>query len=123
LAGIYKASSWVALVAGSGIILGAAYMLVLYRRVCFGEQKNADAAAMPDLSAREWALMVPLVVATLWMGIYPETFIAPFRADIAHLEARLAAAKPAGDAQVTRGHKVEAEHELAHESGAHGSEK
>jgi NADH-quinone oxidoreductase subunit M len=123
LAGIYKASSWVALVSGTGIILGAAYMLFLYRRVCFGEQKNADAAAMPDLSAREWALMVPLVVATLWMGIYPETFIAPFRADIAHLEARLAAAKPAGDALVTPGHKAEAEHEPAHEVAAQGSEK
>jgi len=124
LAGIYKASSWVALIAGTGIILGAAYMLFLYRRVCFGEQKNADAAAMSDLSGREIALLVPLIAATLWMGIYPESFIAPIRADIAHLDARLAQAPVKGDAQVTAGHKVEGDaHEAGKLSSAHGSEK
>src|SRR5690606_7056626 len=60
LAGIYKVSSLVTLIAATGIILGAAYMLYLYRRVAFGEQKNADAAAMPDLDMREWAMMIPL---------------------------------------------------------------
>jgi NADH-quinone oxidoreductase subunit M len=111
----------VAFIAGTGIILGAAYMLFLYRRVCFGEQKNADAAAMSDLSLREIALVVPLILATLWMGIYPESFIAPIRADIAHLDARLAQARPQGDAQVTAGHKIEGKE--AHEASAHGSEK
>ena len=104
MAGIYKVSSWVALVSGTGIILGAAYMLYLYRRVVFGVQKNADAAAMPDLSAREVVMLGALGAATLWMGVYPETFIAPIRADIAHLDARLAQARPLGDAQVTPGH-------------------
>lgn len=103
LAGIYQVSSWVALVSTTGIILGAAYMLYLYRRVVFGEQKNADAAAMPDLSAREWAMMVPLAAAVLWMGVYPETFIAPIRKDVAALDARLARAKPEGDAKPTAG--------------------
>jgi len=97
-------------------------MLYLYRRVAFGEQKNADAAAMPDLTAREYLLLTPLVIATLWMGIYPESFIAPIRADIAHLDARLAAARPAGDAQVTPGHPVAETHESAEHSGE-GSEK
>ncbi|RVU03782.1 NADH-quinone oxidoreductase subunit M [Novosphingobium umbonatum] len=125
LGGIYQASSWVALVSGTGIILGAAYMLYLYRRVVFGEQKNADAAAMPDLSAREFALLAPLVIATLWMGIYPESFIAPIRNDIVYLDARLASAKPQGDAQVTAGHPAPAEHAEHHEGAEHaeGSEK
>ena len=48
IAGIYQVSSWVALVSTTGIILGAAYMLYLYRRVAFGEQKNADAAARSE---------------------------------------------------------------------------
>ena len=100
LMGIYKESSWIALVATTGIILGAAYMLYLYRRVVFGVQKNADAAAMPDLDAREWAMMVPLAVAVLWMGVYPETFMAPMRKDIGTLEARVAMARPQGDAAV-----------------------
>lgn len=98
LAGIYQASSWVALVGTSGIILGAAYMLYLYRRVVFGEQKHEDAAAMPDISVREWLMMAPIALAVLWMGVYPESFLAPMRADIAALDARISRAKPEGDA-------------------------
>jgi NADH-quinone oxidoreductase subunit M len=103
LAGIYQVSSWVALVCTTGIILGAAYMLYLYRRVAFGEQKNADAAAMPDLNRREWFLMAPIAAVVLWMGVYPESFLAPMRADIAVLDARIARAKPESDAQLTAG--------------------
>ena len=101
LGGIYQVSSTVALVCTTGIILGAAYMLYLYRRVAFGEQKNADAAAMPDLNKREWLLLAPIAAVVLWMGVYPESFMAPMRADIAALDARLARAKPEGDAHLT----------------------
>ncbi len=101
LAGIYQVSTWVALICTTGIILGAAYMLYLYRRVAFGEQKNADAAAMADLDKREWFLLAPIAAVVLWMGVYPESFMAPMRADIAALDARLARAKPEGDAHLT----------------------
>ncbi|HPB22558.1 MAG TPA: NADH-quinone oxidoreductase subunit M [Novosphingobium sp.] len=122
LTGIYKMSSWVALVAGSGIILGAGYMLYLYRRVAFGEQKNADAAAMPDLSVREWLMLAPIAAVVLWMGVYPESFLAPMRADIAALDARLASARPEGDARLTAGDPTTAKtHEAqSHETSAHG---
>jgi len=53
LAGAYKVSTWATLIATTGIILGAGYMLYLYRRIAFGEQVNADAAAMSDLDRRE----------------------------------------------------------------------
>jgi NADH-quinone oxidoreductase subunit M len=92
LMGVYAESSWVALVCTTGIILGAAYML--YRRVIFGDQKNADAAAMLDLDKREWAMMVPLAAVVLWMGVYPESFLAPMRKDIAAIEARVARPSP-----------------------------
>ena len=121
LAGVYAASSWVAFVSGTGVILGAAYMLYLYRRVAFGEQKNADAAAMPDLSVREVLMLAPIAAAVLWMGVYPESFLAPMRQDIATLDARLAQARPAGDAKLTAGkpkapaaHEEPAQHEGAH---------
>ncbi|MDF0543521.1 NADH-quinone oxidoreductase subunit M [Sphingobium sp. H39-3-25] len=116
LMGVYQASSWVALVSTTGIILGAAYMLYLYRRVCYGDQLNADAAAMPDLSAREMWLLAPIAAAVLWMGVYPESFLKPMRADVTALEARLAQAKPAGDAKVTAGHPAPA----AHHGEGHG---
>ena len=103
LAGIYRVSSFVTLICTTGIILGAAYMLYLYRRVAFGEQRNADAAAMPDLTLREWAMLAPIGAAVLWMGVYPEGFLAPKRNDIAMLEARLAPVAPHYDSALSVG--------------------
>ena len=118
LGGIYQVSSWVALVCTTGIILGAAYMLYLYRRVVFGDQKHADAAAMTDLTFRELAMVVPLGLAVLWMGVYPESFLAPMRADIAALDARVARARPVGDARLTAGRPI-APAMPEHNEGAH----
>ncbi|MWV27916.1 NADH-quinone oxidoreductase subunit M [Aurantiacibacter rhizosphaerae] len=118
LAGIYQANSWVAFVCTTGIILGAAYMLYLYRRVVFGIQKNADAAAMPDLSVREYLLLGPIAAAVLWMGVYPESFLAPMRADIELLDTRLAASAPEGDAHLAIGEGAPPAEEHA-EGGAH----
>jgi NADH-quinone oxidoreductase subunit M len=103
LVGTYHASSWAAIVATTGIILGAAYMLWLYWRICFGTQRNADAAAMPDLSAREWWLLAPIALAVFWMGIYPESFLRPMRNDVGRLMARLERVQPAGDSKLTLG--------------------
>ena len=103
LAGIYQQSSWVAFVSTTGIILGAAYMLYLYRRIAFGGQTNADAAAMPDLEPREWWMLAPIAAAVLWMGVYPESFLAPMRGDVKVLLERIDRAKPAGDAVPTPG--------------------
>jgi NADH-quinone oxidoreductase subunit M len=100
LVGVYHASSWVAVVMTTGIILGAAYMLYLYRRVCFGTSDHADAAAMPDLNAREWLALAPIAMATIWMGVYPESFMAPMRGDVTALTARLAASAPVGEAHL-----------------------
>ena len=94
LAGTWQVSSTVTLFLTTGIILGAGYMLWLYRRVVFGVQRNPDAAAMRDLTGREWAMLTPIAAAVLWMGIYPESFLAPMRGDIATLEARLARTTP-----------------------------
>jgi NADH-quinone oxidoreductase subunit M len=103
LVGTYRASSWGAILATTGIILGAAYMLYLYWRICFGTQRNADAAAMPDLSAREWWLLAPIAAVVFWMGIYPESFIRPIRRDVGRLVERLDRATPRGDSHLTLG--------------------
>ena len=65
------------------MILGAAYMLVLYRRVAFGRVTREDLRALLDLSPREYAVFVPLVIATLWMGVYPQSFLDVFEASVA----------------------------------------
>ncbi len=75
LFGAYKASSWIAFIAAIGVILGAAYMLYLYRRVIFGDLEKEDLKPLVDLSKREIAIFVPLIVMVFWMGIYPSTFL------------------------------------------------
>ncbi|MFM8543030.1 MAG: NADH-quinone oxidoreductase subunit M [Chakrabartia sp.] len=116
LVGAYEANSWVAAVATTGIILGAAYMLYLYRRVAFGAPAGEDTAAMRDISAREWLTLAPLAAASLWMGIYPESFLAPMRNDVTSLLVRLESAAPAGDAHLKKGSPKAA----AHSDAAHG---
>jgi NADH-quinone oxidoreductase subunit M len=113
LVGLYKVSSWAAIVATTGIILGAVYMLYLYWRICFGKLVHADAAAMPDLSKREWWLLAPIAAVVFWMGVYPESFLRPMRADIGRLLERVERAAPAGDAHLTAGKPAAAAHEEA----------
>jgi NADH-quinone oxidoreductase subunit M len=56
------------------MILGAGYMLYLYRRIIFGRITQASLRGILDLSPREIAVFAPLVVLTLWMGIWPSNF-------------------------------------------------
>jgi NADH-quinone oxidoreductase subunit M len=116
LIGTYAVSSWAAIVATTGIILGAAYMLYLYWRICYGTQRNADAAAMKDLSVRELWLLAPIAACVLWMGVYPESFLRPMRADVGRLLERVERAKPQGDAHLTAGKPAAAE---AHSTEGH----
>jgi NADH-quinone oxidoreductase subunit M len=103
LVGTYRMSTWGAIAATTGIILGAAYMLYLYWRIAFGAARTREAAAIPDLSAREWWLLAPIAVGVLWMGIYPESFLAPMRADVGVILQRVEHVAPKGDSQPTAG--------------------
>jgi hypothetical protein len=78
-------------------------MLWLYWRICFGKARTPEAAAMIDLSAREWWLLAPIALAVFWMGIYPETFMRPIRGDVGRVLTRLERVAPAGDSQPTLG--------------------
>ena len=73
--GAFEANPWWAGWAALGIILNAGYMLWLYQRMFFGNVDNPKNKNLPDLSGREWAYMIPLVVMSLWIGVYPKTFI------------------------------------------------
>jgi len=75
LLGAFQVNTWVALLAATGMVLGAAYALWLYRRIIFGALTKDDLKAMTDMNRREIAIFVPLIVLTLWMGIYPATFL------------------------------------------------
>jgi NADH-quinone oxidoreductase subunit M len=72
MTGTYQASTWTAVIAASGVILSAMYALTLYRRVIFGEITNPALATITDLDLREAAIFVPLILSTLYLGVYPD---------------------------------------------------
>jgi NADH-quinone oxidoreductase subunit M len=92
IVGAFKVSFWLAILAATGMVLGAAYMLYLYRRVIFGGITRDDLRRILDLSPREVAVFAPLVVLTLWMGIYPSSFTSFFDASVGQMVARHEAA-------------------------------
>ncbi|MCK5384734.1 MAG: NADH-quinone oxidoreductase subunit M, partial [Alphaproteobacteria bacterium] len=71
LLGTYKVSTYATVFAASGLVLGAAYMLLFYRRVVFGPQDNQDAAEMEDIRPHEILFFVPLVALVLYLGFFP----------------------------------------------------
>jgi NADH-quinone oxidoreductase subunit M len=75
LLGTFPVNSWVALFATTGIILSAAYALYLYRRIIFGVIEKPSLMTIADLSAREIAILAPLVLLTIYYGVHPQPVI------------------------------------------------
>jgi NADH-quinone oxidoreductase subunit M len=82
LLGAFEVNSWVAFLATTSLILGACYMLYLYRRVIFGQLVREDLKAMLDLSLREKLVFAPLLALVFWMGVYPSSFLDPMKPSI-----------------------------------------
>jgi NADH-quinone oxidoreductase subunit M len=74
LLGAWKTNPGLTVLATSGVIFGAVYMLWLVQRVMFGELKNEENKKLKDLSFREAALLAPLMFAIIWMGVAPNFF-------------------------------------------------
>ena len=77
LIGAFKANTWVAFLASTGLVLGAAYALWLYRKIVFGQLTKDSLKGIVDMNRREIAMFLPLVLISLWMGIYPSSFLDP----------------------------------------------
>ena len=71
MTGVYQVSTWTALFAASGVIFSAVYALTLYRNVMFGEITNPALKTISDIDRRELLVFLPLIVGTLWLGVYP----------------------------------------------------
>lgn len=71
LLGTFEVSPTFAFLAATGMVLGAAYMLVLYRKVIFGPQEQKAASSLEDVNTREFYILLPLALATLAFGILP----------------------------------------------------
>ncbi|MGZ5905315.1 MAG: NADH-quinone oxidoreductase subunit M, partial [Reyranella sp.] len=82
LLGTFRVNNWVATLATLGTILSAAYALWLYRKIIFGELTKNPLKAILDMNRREVVVFLPLVLLTLWMGIYPGSFLDPMAASV-----------------------------------------
>ena len=75
LVGAWQASYWVAIFAATGLVLGACYMLWLYRRVVFGRAEKPEILELAPLNNREYVIFVPLTILVLWFGVYPSSLL------------------------------------------------
>ncbi len=92
----FKSNTWVAIFATSGVILSAAYALYLYRRVIFGALEKPSLKGLLDLNMREVAILAPLVILTIFYGVYPAPVLDVTAASVKNLVANYEAAlKPA----------------------------
>jgi NADH-quinone oxidoreductase subunit M len=74
LLGTFQVHRLAAVLASSGIIFAAVYLLWMYQRVCFGEVTSEANRRLADLSPREWAVLLPVLLFIVWIGVYPTTF-------------------------------------------------
>jgi len=77
LLGFYQQSHILTLLAGIAIIVGAIYMLSAYKKMFFGEVTNEENRNLPDVNKRELVALVPLVLITVWLGVYPKPLLDP----------------------------------------------
>jgi NADH-quinone oxidoreductase subunit M len=93
---------WIAtMVAGTGVIWAAVYMLWMLQRVVFGPVNNDENAKLLDLNPRELGLMLPLVLLMLFMGVYPRVFLDRSRASVEAVRARVGTPQAGGSFEVS----------------------
>ena len=90
---VFKASFWYAFLAGTTLIIGAAYTLWMYKRVVFGEIRNAKVAALTDINGREAAILTSLAVLVLVLGLWPAPLLDMMHASVQHLVEQVAQSK------------------------------
>jgi NADH-quinone oxidoreductase subunit M len=89
LVGAFQVNRWVTALATTGIVFAAVYLLGMYQRVVFGEVTHEANRRLRDLTPREWALLVPVLVFIVWIGVYPAAFTGKTEATIAALLAQV----------------------------------
>ncbi|WP_051213738.1 NADH-quinone oxidoreductase subunit M [Maritalea myrionectae] len=85
LMGIFQVNTWVAFGAAFGVILSAGYALWLYRRVIFGVLEKENLKAILDMNPREMAVIVPLIILTIFFGFYPAPILDATAASVEQL--------------------------------------
>ena len=106
LLGAFTVNKWLAAVATTGIIFAAVYLLWMYQRVIFGEVTHAENESLRDLTPREWALLAPMLLFIVWIGVYPVAFTGKMEvtvdALIAQVQSKAAVAAGRGSSMAGR---------------------
>jgi NADH-quinone oxidoreductase subunit M len=89
LLGTFQVNPWLAAAAATGIIFAAVYLLWMYQRVIFGEITHDENRTLRDLAPREWAVLVPVLLFIVWIGVYPISFTRPAEATVEALIAQV----------------------------------
>ncbi len=91
--GTVKAGFWLAFLAATALVFGAAYNLWMVKRVYFGPVGNDNVKALTDLNSREFLMMAILAIAVLWMGVYPKPFTDVMHVSVTELLKHVAQSK------------------------------
>jgi len=102
LVGAFQVHRPAAVLATTGIIFAAVYLLWMYQRVIFGEVTHEENRRLPDLSLREWVILVPVLVFIVWIGVYPVAFTGKTEASVQALIAQVQTKAAASTAMVSR---------------------
>jgi NADH-quinone oxidoreductase subunit M len=85
LVGVFKTNVLYAVLATTGVILSACYMLWMFQRVMFNKITNPENRKLKDLNLREWALLLPITMLVFWIGIYPKPLLSRMDVSVNHL--------------------------------------
>jgi len=103
MVGSFKTNMWLTVVAASGVIFAAVYMLWMFQRVMFGKVTNEENLRLTDMNGREIAYMVPILLLILWIGVYPQPFLRRMDASVNAFVARVEAKRQAALADSPKG--------------------
>ncbi|MGR3319720.1 MAG: NADH-quinone oxidoreductase subunit M [Candidatus Anammoxibacter sp.] len=85
LVGVFKTNVLYAVIAATGVILAACYMLWMFQRVMFNKINNPKNEVLKDMSGREYAMLIPIIILIFWLGIYPKPFLKTMEVSVNHL--------------------------------------
>ena len=101
LLGAFQNNPWAAIISTTAVILAAGYMLWLVRRMFFGPVTKPENETIKDLDRRELAILVPLIILIIWIGVYPRPFLSRIEPDLKAWVEKVQGPQLSQDAPVT----------------------
>ncbi|MCK4603573.1 MAG: NADH-quinone oxidoreductase subunit M [Deltaproteobacteria bacterium] len=104
LLGVFEVNKAYAVLAATGVVLGAIYMLWMFQRVFYGKVSNPKNEKLKDLNRRELAYLLPLVALVFWIGLYPNFFLSKMHSSVDHFISQVKISEPASPGAVVEHH-------------------